>query len=137
MIDSKLLEIYNHLQDFTILLDRATSYQSKILKLAQSTSWESVEFMTLNRDRLNNIIENEQEKIYKSFIRYTREKGISTEVQNLLLAWQNDTTLWIEKSRETDENILVSLKDFKSKTSKQLSKLFKSKQAHKGYSLRK
>jgi len=137
LINSSIESFFLKLQQFSSLLDKALLNQIKIDKLIHAELWESLEFMVLNRDRLYSVIEKQQNSLYVIFEHHKNRFGIDSETQLLMIAWQNDTATWIERMKIIDEKTLVSLKKHKTKTTLQISQLFKSKQAHRGYSRRK
>jgi hypothetical protein len=127
--------LYSYLQNYCSLIDFASKSTIKIINSIDKEEWKSVEFNILNRDRIITQIENVQTLIENSLQELISNNAVSADIKNIIKAWSHDTNNWILATVKSDENILIKLENYKSSTSLEIAKLFKSKQAFKGYDL--
>ena len=127
--------LYGYLQNYCSLIDFANKSTAKIISSIDKEEWKSVEFNILNRDRVITQIENVQTLIENGLQELISSNSVSIDIKNIIKAWSEDTNSWILSTIKSDESILVSLDQHKSATSLEIVKLFKSKQAFKGYDL--
>ncbi len=130
MIDN----LVQRLQSFTSRLDQGSKSTNNILKAIQHGDWDGVEFETINRARILNIISTDQiyiEKVINNLI----DEEVNPENINLIKSWAFDTQKWIDKTAHQDDIIIEALNNSKDEITKDLAGLFKSKQAFRGYNL--
>ncbi len=86
-----------------------------------------------NRARLINILQDLQTSIEDMLEDTENCKG--AETLDILLKWNNDVSLWVEKINKIDQQIIDFLQGQKEKTIQEIAHIFKNRQALKGYNL--
>lgn len=115
-------------------MDMGTLCTKRILKASQEGRVNQADQESENRERLVNIIGNIQSAIEKE-IQAMPLEGDSIELINLVKAWNNDIEHWLEKISCLDLEIIESLQDEKTNTTKEIASTYQNREKFKGYNL--
>lgn len=122
------------LQIFTARLDQCNKETLSILKCVHSGDFEKLEEITNNREKLLDIITQEQERIEKTINTIISEELTATNI-NIIKSWAFDTQNWINRTSKLDQSIIEALNNSKDAVTKEIATVFKSKAAFRGYNL--
>lgn len=131
-IDNLITKITYHLNN----LDLVEIASEKLLQACANGDIERIEFLTVNRGRLVNLIQEQQNHIEQMIDQNSQEFAIP-ETVDLLKAWINDIAIKTEKITYLDQEILEELSKEKTKTTQEIAATFKTKESFKGYNLNK
>ncbi len=104
-----------------------------IFKFAMQEQFSQMVEESKNRARLINILQDLQNSIEEML--EDSESHKSAEILDILLKWNNDVSLWVEKINKIDQQIIDFLQGQKEKTIQEIAHIFKNRQALKGYNL--
>lgn len=116
------------------LMDMGTVCTNRILKASGEGRVDQADRESENRERLVNVIGNVQSAIEKE-IQAMPLEGDSVELVNLVKAWNNDIEHWLEKISCLDREIIESLQNEKTKTTKEIASAYQNREKFKGYNL--
>ncbi len=126
--------LFSLIQLHTDLMDRILIVTKRLFRAAKDNDIDNIEFESLNRERLINIIENVQmtieEKLNSIF-----DESIKRELTPILNAWANDLGLWYETIGRIDDETTQGLEQFREETAREIAATYKGKESMKGYNL--
>jgi hypothetical protein len=107
-----------------------------IYESAKSEQFQVMVKESKNRARLISIIQDIQNSIECS-IEEDEQKVKESGLLDILLKWNSDVAIWVDKVNKIDQQIVDFLQDQKEKTIQEIAHIFKNKQAFNGYNLSK
>ncbi len=123
------IEIQRHLTH----LDYIKKMSLYILDLVQSEKLEDLDSAVENRLRLINLTSEMQARI-EEYLQALKPQELQNE-KALLSLWVSDLQQIISEVDHIDRLIQLSLEEYKSQTTKQISHLFRTRESFKGYNL--
>lgn len=114
-------------------MDKMLLITTQILKAAEKGNVNAVSDLTINRQRLLNIISDHQLKIEAIVKSLTAEDAF--ELKDIINSWNKDVRLRTTQIIEIDTEISSFLEKAKESTTKEIASVYKAKQSFKGYNL--
>ena len=113
-------------------LDHLRDLTQKLKKSFHKDDLESLYSFSLNRERLLKVIQTYENKILK-YCSINSIKALRNFIIEILKEWKKESSLFLEKLKEDNKDLIEQLIKTKKKIKKDLSNIFKMNQIHGAY----
>tara|TARA_Y100001970_G_scaffold286541_1_gene408955 strand:+ start:1071 stop:1478 length:408 start_codon:yes stop_codon:yes gene_type:complete len=125
-------EILNLIMVHLSYLDHLRDLTEKLQKSFHKNDLESLYSFSLNRERLLKVVQTYENKILK-YCSINNIKTLRNFIIEIIKEWKKESSLFLEKLKEDNKNLIEQLIKTKKDIKKDLSNIFKMNQFHGAY----